>query len=437
LTSRSSPSNHRRTFLIISQVYVPDPAAVGQYVAEAATELARRGNRVIVLTSNRGYDDTSLRYPAREVLRGVEIVRLPFSSLGKSSMAIRLVGALLFLVQAVLRSMTLRGVDGILVTTSPPMSAGAGVLASWIHRAPLTYWIMDLNPDQMIALGLVSKDSVVARVFDWINRLVLNRAAAVVVLDRFMAERVFRKRDVRRKTTVIPPWPLEQHRGDPSRDGSSFRQANGWTDRFVVMYSGNLTPSNPVDTVLEAAKRLVGDPRIVFALVGGGAGKQAASGSGPSNVVSLPYQPLERLTETLSAADMHLVSLGEKLAGIVHPSKVYGAMAVVRPILYLGPAPSHISELLNKADFGWWVAHGDVDGAESAIRQAANAPPAALAAMGRAGRELLRTAVNADLLRDQFCELVEETVAQVDNKIHRPRSVNAPPQPVAGPERTD
>ena len=36
-----------RTLLVICQVYEPDPAAVGQQVADVAREMARRGWRVV------------------------------------------------------------------------------------------------------------------------------------------------------------------------------------------------------------------------------------------------------------------------------------------------------------------------------------------------------------------------------------------------------
>ncbi len=66
-----------KSFLIISQVYVPDPASVGQHIADAAAEMARRGYRVIVYASARGYDDPSKVYPRRETLNGVDVRRLP------------------------------------------------------------------------------------------------------------------------------------------------------------------------------------------------------------------------------------------------------------------------------------------------------------------------------------------------------------------------
>src|SRR5262245_40021051 len=76
----------RRRLLIFSQVYVPDPACVGQHIADVAAEMVRRGYDVRVYTANRGYDDPSIKYPARETIRGVDIRRLPFSSFGKRSL---------------------------------------------------------------------------------------------------------------------------------------------------------------------------------------------------------------------------------------------------------------------------------------------------------------------------------------------------------------
>ena len=96
------------TLLIISQVYPPDPASVGQHLSDVAQEMVRRGYRVVVLTADRGYNDPSIRYPKRETVGGVEIRRLPLASLGKSSLLVRLIGAMSFLIQSTLRGLFTR-----------------------------------------------------------------------------------------------------------------------------------------------------------------------------------------------------------------------------------------------------------------------------------------------------------------------------------------
>src|SRR5678816_4394305 len=101
------------------------------------------------------------------------------------------------------------------------------------------------------------------------------------------------------------------------------------------------------------------------------------------------YEPLARMRYSLSAGDVQVVSLGEQMAGIVHPCKVYGAMGIARPILFLGPPESHVSEMMAQADFGWQVRHGDVAGAVAAIRQILGMSSAELAAKGGRAQTLI------------------------------------------------
>lgn len=50
------------------------------------------------------------------------------------------------------------------------------------------------------------------------------------------------------------------------------------------------------------------------------------------------------------------------MVGCVHPSKVYGVLAVGRPLILLGPSPCHVTDLFERHDCGWRLAHGDVEG---------------------------------------------------------------------------
>jgi colanic acid biosynthesis glycosyl transferase WcaI len=389
---------------------VPDPAAVGQHMADAAQELARRGHRVVVMTSDRGYDDPSVRYPRRETRGGVEVRRIPLTSFGKRSIAVRLLGGVSFTIQAIARGLFLRPLDAVVVSTAPPMASVAAVVIGALRRAPIKYWVMDLNPDQSIALGVVRERSLMARVFDRLNRLVLRRASDVVVLDRFMAARVNRKLDVRPKLTIIPPWPHEDHVEEVRHEDNPFRQRHGLDGKRVVMYSGNHGPSNPITTVLQAAKRLHDKPNMVFLFVGGGVGKAEVDASVGPTIRSLPYQPLDQLRYSLSAADVHLVTVGDAVVGIVHPSKVYGALAVGRPILLLGPEQSHVGEMIRNHDIGWRISHGDVDGAEAVLRRIADTPVAELAAKGARARALVSTLLGKAELCGRFCDVVERGV---------------------------
>ncbi|MEC9372405.1 MAG: glycosyltransferase family 4 protein [Planctomycetota bacterium] len=403
-----------KAILIFSQVYPPDPASVGQHMADVAEELASRGRRVRVITANRGYDDASKKYAAREMRNGVEVRRVPLSSFGKKSIPLRAMAMMFYMLQCLWAGLFTRRVGGIVVSTSPPMCGFAAGFVNMVRRTPITYWVMDLNPDQMIELGMLKSTSITARMLNALQKFVLKRSAAVVALDRFMAERLNKKRDVSAKMTVMPPWPHEGVLDVVPHEENWFREKQGLNGSFVFMYSGNHTYSNPVTTILEAAQRMEDDEGIVFLFIGGGLHKKdvdkVIAEKKPKNIRSLPYQPLEDLRYSLSAADCHIVTVGDPVVGVVHPCKIYGAMAVARPILVCGPAPSHASDIIEKVDAGWHIRHGDVEGAIRVCREIAATGRERLNEMGRTGQGYIRDTVGKEALCGRFCDIVESTL---------------------------
>jgi colanic acid biosynthesis glycosyl transferase WcaI len=410
-----SISGDRKTILIVSQTFVPDPAAVGQYMAAAAFELARRGRSVRVYASARGYENPSAIYSWREVLHGADVRRFPFASFGKKSILLRVLGTALFMIQAFFTALFMPRLAGIFFSTSPPLIGLPLCIAAAIRRVPTIYWAMDLNPDQLIALGKVRGDSFVARMLEAANRFILRRAMLIVALDRFMADRLAARGVPRSKMLVAPPWPMEKEIRDPGIE-NPFRIRHQLNGKFVIMYSGNHSPSNPLTTLLDAIVQLKDRSDLVFLFVGGGSGKKEVeryiADHGLSNVRSLPYQTLAQLGESLSAGDVHVVALGESMVGIIHPCKIYGAMLAGRPILYLGPRPSHISDLLDQHKIGLEIRHGDVRAAVDAIDRLSKLPPEELRKMGETGRAVLSESLSEKLLCGQFCDAVEAVLIQ-------------------------
>lgn len=408
-------ANPRATLLVISQVYVPDPASVGQHMADAAECLAARGHRVRVLTSARGYELPNVVYPRHEVRAGVEIRRLPLSSFGKRTLLHRLIGQLLFLIQVTFKGLTCRRLAGILVSTSPPMASLAALVISRVRRVPIAYWLMDLNPDQAIQLGKVSEHGLLASGLRWLNARMFARAGDVVVLDRFMAERIRRQYRIRGRLEVLPPWPHDEVLDDVPAEANPFRARHNSENRFVIMYSGNHSPASPVTTLLQAAAKLRNDERFRFLFIGDGVGKREVEetirNEQLTNAASLPYQPLEQIRYSLSAADLHVVTLGNDMVGIIHPCKIYGAMAAGRPILLIGPRPSHAADLIDEYAIGCQVEHGDVDGAIAAIEGMAGLPEVELAEIGRRARLAVHDQFSKQYLCNAFCDVVERGLA--------------------------
>jgi glycosyltransferase involved in cell wall biosynthesis len=400
------------TIAFMSQVYVPDPAAVGQYMHQAAAAMARRGYRAIAFAADSGYEDPSQRYPRYELLDGVHVVRLPWSSFGKNNLRERVLGGSIFTTEASLLAAALPRIDHVVVSTNPPMIGAAGLALALARGSQLTLWGMDINPDQIVASGRMSASSLPVRGFDWLNRHTLSRANHVITLDAFMAERLSQKSAHCPIPEVLPPWPLFSVRALDPHAGQQFRVEHGLTDKRVVMYSGNLSPHHPVATVLEAARQLQHETRLVFVFIGGGSARDSIAQYGREhnlrNLRMLPYQPLSRLEESLSAADVHLVSMGESMVGIVHPSKIYSAMAVGRPILALGPRNSHIADLVLDHQIGWHVEHAAISHAVATLRQIANADASELRRLGARAYAAISERFDRSSLIDRFCGILEQ-----------------------------
>lgn len=122
-----------------------------------------------------------------------------------------------------------------------------------------------------------------------------------------------------------------------------------------------------------------------------GDASREAEARGLSSLRFEAYQQRERLAESLSVADVHLVSLRPELEGLIAPSKVYGIAAAGRPAIFIGDRHGEIATLLAARGCGVTVDMGDSAGlARAVLEPAANREICReMGARGRAA--LLRT----------------------------------------------
>jgi len=361
--------------LLLNQCFHPDVVSTAQHLTDLATALAARGHEVTVIASDRGYDDPTKRFKRRERWHDIEIIRIPSLSLGKTSRWRRAFNFGSFLLACSLHLLTLRRFDVVVALTSPPLISFLGALFVKLKGGSFCFWVMDLNPDEAIAAGWLDEKSVTSRVLQRMLNYSFNVAARTVVLDRFMKERVVAKGFDPARIAIVPPWSHDDAVQFFATGREAFRLKHGLTEKFVVMYSGNHSPCHPLDTLLDAARELKSRSEIIFCFIGGGSEqikvREFAAQHGLMNVKCLPYQALNELSSSLSAADLHVVVMGEKFVGIVHPCKVYNIMSIGAPTLYIGPTPSHVTDIASQQQGRFFLtSHGDVDGVTAAIVEA-------------------------------------------------------------------
>jgi colanic acid biosynthesis glycosyl transferase WcaI len=356
-------------FLLLNQTFFPDVASTAQHLTDLALGLVARGHQVTVVTSRRAYDHPETQFTTNETWRGICIYRVESTGFGKGAKWRRAADFASFLLRCAWRLIRLPKYDVVVALTSPPLISFLGAWLAKLHRSRFLYWVMDFNPDEAIAAGWLRPDSLAAGLLDRMSRFSLRQANRVIALDRFMRDRIVAKGIPPTKVVIIPPWSHDTEVKFDPEGRQRFRTAHGLDGRFVVMYSGNHSPCHPLETLLAAARQFGADPGIAFCFVGGGSEfrkiQRMVAGPRPApNILCLPYQPLDQLAGSLSAADLHVVVMGNSFVGLVHPCKIYNILSVAAPVLYIGPRPSHLSEILDPINRDYLcasAAHGEVD----------------------------------------------------------------------------
>ena len=82
-----------------------------------------------------------------------------------------------------------------------------------------------------------------------------------------------------------------------------------------------------------------------------------------------PYQPRERLRESLTLPDIQVVSLDDRLEGLIVPSKFVGVLAMGRPVLWIGAENGEVGKLVRTSGCGVTVPSSDVNALTRVLRE--------------------------------------------------------------------
>jgi colanic acid biosynthesis glycosyl transferase WcaI len=351
--------------LFITQVFYPDTVSVSQHLTDLAIKLSEGGHEITIFTSCYPYEEKSHRYHFIEYYSGVKIIRLKQTAFGKGNVFNRLVDFFTFYLSISFKLIFLRKreYDIIVGTTVPPLLSFVGVMISKWKKIKFHYWVMDLQPELSISSGLMKQNSLSAKIFTQLGNYIINNSSRIISLDRFMTDYLVSRGAKEEIIKTIPVWPVMDERYTGDRLSNPFRLENKFGDKIVIMYSGNHAYVHHLDTLLEASLSLRNNSKYLFVFVGGGVRKKDVTEFKEKhkldNIVQLPFQPRENIHNSLGSSDIQVVILGDGLVGYTHPNKVYGAMYIGKPILYIGPKDSHVSDILHHIEGNINVGHGD------------------------------------------------------------------------------
>ncbi|MEL7473047.1 MAG: glycosyltransferase family 4 protein [Planctomycetota bacterium] len=400
--------------VLLNQPFYPDVAATAQMAKDLADHLVARGHTVTAVCSRSIYGQQGATLPKRETIDGIQIRRVGSNIFGKKGIAARLADFGLFYLLATWTVLTLPKPSVVVGFTTPPFIAFVGVLARWLRGAKAVYWVMDVYPDVPMACGVMKPSSPITKLCAWFNRFLLKRSDTSVVLGRCMRDLVINHGAPPERVALIPVWADHSGISPIAPHESAYRSKWELGDRFVVMYSGNLGLAHDADTMIDAMERLKDNERIRFVFVGGGKlrGKVEAAIEDRTltNAEWHEYVPREDLGQSLTAADVHLISVKNGLEGTIVPSKLFGVMAAGRASVYIGRPTSEIARVLDETAGGVLVEQGDGEGLARVLTELADDPDR-VRQMGAAARRALEGQYDAQTLCGEWTDLLEALVA--------------------------
>jgi glycosyltransferase involved in cell wall biosynthesis len=399
--------------LIVTHNFWPESFRIN----DMAAELVAQGCEVTVLTGQPNYPDGDVfpGYKALSIRRerhpvGFDVVRVPSHPRGRGR-AVDLVANYLASIvnMAVLGPWLLRGRrhDVVFVyAASPVLHALSGWVVAKVQRAKVVTWVQDLWPESLEATGFVRNRWVLGWVgtfVGWVYRgsdLILGQSEAIVRRIRPMAG----------ATPVrYYPNPGETVFGvaSPVDEPPALVLKPG----FNVVFAGNLGSVQSLDTILDAAEKLLDRPEIRFVLVGSGSRlgwlRQQIQARGLVNVELPGRYPVSAMPGLFKQSSALIVSLiASPIMDQTIPSKVQTYLAAGRPVI--ASMNGEGARVVRESGAGLACPAGDAGALAQAVSRLADLSPAELAQMGRAALRYYERNFEPRMLSRRLIEVFRE-----------------------------
>jgi colanic acid biosynthesis glycosyl transferase WcaI len=403
--------------------YAPELTGIAPYNTALCEFLAQHGHDVRMVAAFAYYpswtkaaSDGGTAFRTDE-MRGVRLHRCWHYVPRRASTIKRIVHELSFVTTSFLRQLTLPAPDAYVVISPPLLLGAAAWLLGAIKNRPFVFHVQDLQPDAAAGLGMV-KDGAFIRALYRLEAFAYNAAARVSGIMPGMLE-AFRRKGVPRPKLILFPNGVVLPDAASRPAAGAFRQRYGFPqNEFLVLYSGNLGVKQGLDILIEAARHLAPNIRIV--ICGQGAQREQLAETirrhELKNVSMLPLQPDEQYREMLVDADLCVITQQTGTGGFFFPSKLLTTLAWEKPVLTVADAESELVRALSENHFGVNIEPGQPEKLARALEHLS------------AHREQLRdyaTAGRNYVARFEMKRVLEEFVAELE-RLTEQRSVLKP-----------
>ena len=257
--------------------------------------------------------------------------------------------------------------DVIFVGSTPPIQGAMAVMVKKVTGVPVVYNLQDIFPDSLVGTGLAKKGGLLWKIGRKIEDFTYRNVDKIIVISEDFKRNIMAKGVPEEKIEVIYNWvdekavvPIEK------KNNPLFEELGISRDLFHVVYAGNLGHAQNVQVLLDCAKRLRNERGIEFVVLGTGGLKEEyekyARENELNNVKFFPLQPMEKVAQVYSMADVALVSCKKGLGGSAMPSKTWSILSAGTPVVCSFDKGGDLQRIIEDNQLGLFSEAGDVEG---------------------------------------------------------------------------
>ncbi|WP_068112999.1 WcaI family glycosyltransferase [Tropicimonas marinistellae] len=362
--------------LILGLNYAPEIISIAVYTTDLAEDMARHEIETEVVSALpyfpawRVFDGWSgLRWRRERSEHGVSVTHCPLYVPSNPTGSRRVLHHASFALTSlpVLLWKALRQRPDIVFVVAPSMvSAPVGWLAAKLGGSKAWLHIQDFEVEAAFATGLLKEGNRTGRLAKAFERWVLRRFDRISTISRPMIAKLVEKGIPPEQTYELRNW-ANLEKVTPIAGRSPMADELGITTPHVALYSGNLANKQGLEIIPEMARRLSHREDLTFLVCGDGPMREQLEEMSAAlpNIRFLPLQPLDRLSDLLGTASVHLLPQIAGAEDLVLPSKLTNMLASGRPVLTTTAADSALAEEVEGA--GVVVPPGDPEAAANAL----------------------------------------------------------------------
>ena len=248
----------------------------------------------------------------------------------------------------------------LFLVSNPPTTAFLPSLC----RNSYSVQILDIYPDTLVASDFISEKSWLNKVWRNQNIKYFSGATNLFTISNGMAKTMSQYCDLK-KIKVIHLWPPVFDEANIERSNNKFILSHSLSDKFIVMYSGNIGVGHHVEILVEVAALLRDRHDIIFTIIGDGFNKPLVENKirdyQLQNCLVLPMQETELFQHSSRAGDIGVVSVSKDMASLMIPSKTYNIINNQIPVLCITEGKSELSELVSNYNIGKCFAPSQIE----------------------------------------------------------------------------